>query len=137
MRPPNKKGLCKGLKPWKRPKPCLAPRYAATDRGVVEQFNAGDAFGQLLGAAAAVAAQHAEMPGADVAAMYIALAHFAGAVYPDRLDYIDRVLASCQEVGVTPVFTQSRHTLSSRALAQSDSSGVGSPACGDAAEQGL
>jgi vacuolar protein sorting-associated protein 35 len=65
---------------------------------VVAQFDAGDAFGQLLAAAGRVAEQHAEMPGADVAAQYIALATFAGSVYPDRLDYLDRVLASCQEV---------------------------------------
>lgn len=75
----------------------IARRFAATDGGVVEQFNEGDAFGQLLGAAGRVAEQHAEMPGADVAAMYIAAADFVGAVYPDRLDYIDRVLASCHE----------------------------------------
>lgn len=73
-------------------------RFAATDGNVVEQFNEGDAFGQLLGAAGRVAEQHAEMPGADVAAMYIAAADFVGAVYPDRLDYIDRVLSSCYEV---------------------------------------
>ena len=67
---------------------------------MVEEFNESDAFGQLLSAAARVAEQHAEMPGADVAAMYIALANFVGAVYPDRLDYIDRVLSSCQQVGI-------------------------------------
>ena len=69
---------------------------------MVEQFDAGGAFGQLLGAAGAVGERHAAMPGADVAAMYIALAHFAGAVYPDRLDYIDRVLASCHEARMAP-----------------------------------
>ena len=73
-------------------------RFAATDGGVVAQFNEGDAFGQLLGSAGRVAEQHAEMPGADVAAMYIAAASFVGAVYPDRLDYIDRVLSSCHDV---------------------------------------
>ena len=77
-------------------------RFAATDSGVVEQFNEGDAFGQLLGAAGRVAEQHAEMPGADVAAMYIAAADFVGAVYPDRLDYIDRVLSSCYDVRSCP-----------------------------------
>jgi hypothetical protein len=65
---------------------------------VVDQFNSADAFGQLLDAAMRVSEQHTEMPGADIAAMFIALANFVGAVYPDRLEYIDRVLSSCHEV---------------------------------------
>ncbi|EIE25972.1 vacuolar protein sorting-associated protein 35, partial [Coccomyxa subellipsoidea C-169] len=72
-------------------------RFAATDASVVDQFNDSDAFGQLLGAATRVSEQHTEMPGADIAAMYISLANFVGAVYPDHLDYIDRVLQSCHE----------------------------------------
>lgn len=73
-------------------------RFAATDSAVVDQFNSTDAFGQLLGAAMRVSEQHAEMPGSDIAAMFIALANFVGAVYPDKLQYIDRVLSSCYEV---------------------------------------
>ena len=38
------------------------------------------------------------MPAADVAAMFIALARFTGAVYPDRLAAVDDVLAACQQV---------------------------------------
>ncbi|BDA44236.1 probable vacuolar protein sorting-associated protein 35 [Coccomyxa sp. Obi] len=72
-------------------------RFAATDASVVDQFNSSDAFGQLLAAATRVSEQHTEMPGADIAAMYIALANFVGAVYPDHLDYINRVLESCHE----------------------------------------
>lgn len=68
------------------------------DATIVDQFNNSDAFGQLLDAATSVSEQHTEMPGADIAAMYIALANFVGAVYPDHLDYIDRVLQSCHEV---------------------------------------
>ena len=37
------------------------------------------------------------MPGADVAAMYAALLSFTGTVYPDNLEYVDRVLATCYE----------------------------------------
>jgi hypothetical protein len=78
-----------------------ACRFAATDASVVDQFNDSDAFGQLLGAATRVSEQHTEMPGADIAAMYIALANFVGAVYPDHLDHIDRVLQSCHEVDIS------------------------------------
>lgn len=38
------------------------------------------------------------MPAADIAALYIALVRFTAAVYPQRLDLVDQVLASCQEV---------------------------------------
>ena len=45
-----------------------------------------------------VVEQHPDMPGADVAAMYSALLAFSGAVYPDRLEYVDRVLQTCHNV---------------------------------------
>ncbi len=38
------------------------------------------------------------MPAADIAAIFIALARFTGAVYPDRLEAVDDVLAACQQV---------------------------------------
>ncbi|KAK9808922.1 hypothetical protein WJX72_006449 [[Myrmecia] bisecta] len=69
-------------------------RYAQTDPSVVDAFNKADAFGQLNAAASKVATQQAEMPAADVAAMYIALLGFTGSVYPDRLDSVDQVLAA-------------------------------------------
>ena len=37
------------------------------------------------------------MAAADIAAIFIALIRFAGAVYPDRLDAVDDVLAACQQ----------------------------------------
>lgn len=84
-------------------------RFAATDPSVVDQFNSTDAFVQLLAAATQVSEQHTEMPGADIAAMYIALANFVGAVYPDHLDYINRVLESCHEVHYLQRKTQHVH----------------------------
>ncbi len=74
-------------------------RYASTDAAVVAALDDCDAFGQLLGAAGRVAAQHAEMAGGDVAAMFIALSQFAAAVYPSQLGLVNRVLAACHEVG--------------------------------------
>ena len=53
-------------------------------------------------AAVDVAKQHAEMPAADVAAMFIALAHFTGTVYPSKLEYVDDVLTSCYQVCLLP-----------------------------------
>ncbi len=46
-----------------------------------------------------IAEAHADMPVADVAAIHIGLARFAGAVYPENLEHIDAVLAACAEVG--------------------------------------
>lgn len=85
-------------------------RFAATDALVVDQFNSSDAFGQLLAAATRVSEQHTEMPGADIAAMYIALGNFVGAVYPDHLDYINRLLESCYEVHHLERNSQNFHT---------------------------
>ncbi|KAL4854485.1 Vacuolar protein sorting-associated protein 35B [Chlorella vulgaris] len=69
--------------------------YAATDKDVVEEMNGVDAFGQMSKVALKVVEQHPDMPGADVAAMYSALLGFSGTVYPDRLDFVDRVLETC------------------------------------------
>ena len=73
-------------------------RYAASDPSVEAALDGCDAFGQLLDAAGKVAGQHAEMAGGDVAAMFIALAQFAAAVYPGQLGLVDRVLVACHEV---------------------------------------
>ena len=78
-------------------------RYAATDASVEAALDSCDAFGQLLDAAGKVAAQHAEMAGGDVAAMFIALAQFAAAVYPGQLGLVDRVLVACHEVSASNV----------------------------------
>ncbi|KAI7841140.1 hypothetical protein COHA_005110 [Chlorella ohadii] len=69
--------------------------YAAGDHSVVAQMSGVDAFGQMSGVALKVVEQHPEMPGADVAAMYSALLAFSGTVYPDQLEYVDRVLQTC------------------------------------------
>ena len=73
-------------------------RYAATNASVEAALDSCDAFGQLLDAAGKVAGAHAEMAGGDVAAMFIALAQFAAAVYPGQLGLVDRVLVACHEV---------------------------------------
>ncbi|EFN52770.1 hypothetical protein CHLNCDRAFT_54198 [Chlorella variabilis] len=69
--------------------------YASGDKEVVEEMNMVDAFGQLSVVALKVVEQHPDMPGADVAAMYSALLGFSGTVYPDKLDFVDRVLQTC------------------------------------------
>ena len=45
-----------------------------------------------------MAQQQAEMPAGDVASMYIALLGFTGKVYPDKLDFTDKVLTECYQV---------------------------------------
>ena len=37
-----------------------------------------------------------------LAAMFIALAHFTGTVYPSKLEYVDDVLTSCYQVCLLP-----------------------------------
>ena len=64
----------------------------------MDEFTQADAFGKLMNAAVEVAQQHAEMSGADVTAIFIALIEFAGAVYPDKLDYVNLVLSNCHQV---------------------------------------
>ncbi|KAL3144750.1 hypothetical protein ABBQ38_001871 [Trebouxia sp. C0009 RCD-2024] len=71
--------------------------YATTDESVLELYSKADAFNKLSAAATAVAQQHSEMPAADVASMYIALLGFTGKVYPDKLDYTDKVLTECYQ----------------------------------------
>lgn len=76
----------------------LIHRYASSGPTILETFNQANAFGKLMDAASKVSNQHAEMPVADVVAMFIGLVSFAGAVYPDRLDCVDAVLTSCYKV---------------------------------------
>ena len=76
----------------------LSCSYAANDSSVLEAFSEADAFSKLSAAATKVAQQQGEMPAGDVASMYIALLGFTGKVYPDKLDYTDRVLTECYQV---------------------------------------
>ena len=71
--------------------------YAANS-SVLEAFSEADAFSKLSAAATKVAQQQGEMPAGDVASMYIALLGFTGKVYPDKLDYTDRVLTESYQV---------------------------------------
>ena len=53
-----------------------------------------------------VAEEQTEMAAADIAAIFIALIRFAGAVYPDRLDAVDDVLAACQQARALDSFRE-------------------------------
>ena len=89
-------------------------RYASSDQAILDSFTGTDAFGKLMKAAVEVANQQAEMPAADVAAMFIALAQFTGTVYPDRLDHVDYVLTSCYQA-IPPVIALIAATFMTRA----------------------
>ena len=65
---------------------------------MVDTFNQVDAFGKLTRAAAKVTESENEIPAADVVAMHAALLAFTGAVYPDRLDLVNKVLTSAYQV---------------------------------------
>lgn len=65
-----------------------------------QQLVEADSFGLPLEGAVAVAERHAEMQAADTAAMFIALAQFCNSMYPDRLDYLDRVFAACAQASL-------------------------------------
>lgn len=77
--------------------------YATTDESVLETYSQADAFSKLSAAATRVAQQQSEMPAGDIASMYIALLGFTGKVYPDKLDYTDKVLTECYQAGSTAV----------------------------------
>ena len=79
-----------------------------------------------------VVEQHPDMPGADVAAMYSALLAFSGAVYPDRLEYVDRVLQTCHNVSCQPAGCVSLLVLVLQAPAANQAVLLGRPAlCSD------
>ena len=80
------------------PRLCSACSYAASDTSVLDTYNEAQAFSKLSAAATRVAQQQSEMAAADIASMYIALLGFTGKVYPDRLDYTDRVLTESFQV---------------------------------------
>lgn len=76
---------------------CMHCSYATTDESVLETYSQADAFSKLSAAATKVAQQQSEMPAGDIASMYIALLGFTGKVYPDKLDYTDKVLTECYQ----------------------------------------
>lgn len=77
--------------------------YATTDESVLETYSQADAFSKLSAAATKVAQQQSEMPAGDIASMYIALLGFTGKVYPDKLDYTDKVLTECYQASFCDV----------------------------------
>lgn len=85
---------------------CEADRYAASSEEVRQQLIEADAFGLPLEGAVAVADRHSEMQAADTAAMFIALAQFCNSMYPDRLDYLDRVFAACAQASLQTSVTR-------------------------------
>lgn len=68
------------------------------DKAVVDTFNQVDAFGKLTRAATRVTEAGSHVPAADVVAMHAALLAFTAAVYPDRLDLVNKVLTSAYQV---------------------------------------
>lgn len=64
---------------------------------MVAELDTAGAFPKMSAAVAKSVAEHPDMPPADLAAMYSGLLAFAGAVYPDRLDYVDEVMAKCHQ----------------------------------------
>ncbi len=67
----------------------------------MDTFNQVDAFGKLTCAAARVTEAGSHVPAADVVAMHAALLAFTAAVYPDRLDLVNKVLTSAYQVQPT------------------------------------
>lgn len=72
-------------------------QYAASNPAAVPQLSDADAFGTLANVALSITERRADMPAADVASMHSALLAFAGNVYPERLDHVDRVLGTCYD----------------------------------------
>lgn len=71
--------------------------YAAKQPSVIEELDSSQAFGKMRDAAAKSVAEHPDMPPSDLTALYAGLLSFAGAVYPERMDYVDDVLKTCSD----------------------------------------
>ena len=71
--------------------------YASREPDVITDLDTVAAFSKMSTAVGKAVEEHPNMPGADVAAVYSGLLSFTGAVYPDRLDYVNEVLRSCNE----------------------------------------
>ena len=72
-------------------------QYAAGSPEAVPALTTADTFGTLATVALSITERRADMPVADIAGMHGALLAFAGNVYPDRLDTVDRVLGTCHD----------------------------------------
>jgi vacuolar protein sorting-associated protein 35 len=71
--------------------------YASREPSVVKELDTAGAFSKMSAAATKSIQEHPSMPAADLAAVYSGLLAFSGAVYPERLDYVDDVLKTCHE----------------------------------------
>lgn len=71
--------------------------YASREPSVVKELDTAGAFSKMSAAATKSIEEHPSMPAADLAAVYSGLLAFSGAVYPERLDYVDDVLKTCHE----------------------------------------
>jgi vacuolar protein sorting-associated protein 35 len=71
--------------------------YASREPSVVKELDSVGALAKMSAAASKSIEEHPAMPAADLAAVYSGLLAFSGAVYPDRLDYVDDVLKTCHE----------------------------------------
>jgi len=71
--------------------------YASREPSVVKELDTAGAFSKMSAAATKSIEEHPSMPAADLAAVYSGLLAFSGAVYPDRLDYVDDVLKTCHQ----------------------------------------
>jgi vacuolar protein sorting-associated protein 35 len=71
--------------------------YASQEPSIIKELDATGAFSKMSAAASKSIAEHPSMPAADLTAVYSGLLSFAGAVYPERLDYVDDVLKTCYE----------------------------------------
>jgi len=71
--------------------------YASREPSVVNELDKAGAFSKMREAATKSIEEHPSMPAADLAAVYSGLLAFSGAVYPQRLDYVDDVLKTCHE----------------------------------------
>lgn len=73
-------------------------KYAGTDASATQRLLSIGAFDLFKGGIARVVEQQGQMAAADAVEMYVGLMGFAGAVHPDRLQYVNDALAAAHAV---------------------------------------
>mmetsp|Transcript_9914 Transcript_9914/g.32483 ORF Transcript_9914/g.32483 Transcript_9914/m.32483 type:complete len:794 (+) Transcript_9914:2-2383(+) len=75
--------------------------FAVSSSEVLAEFDKVGAFNQLEQAVRKIVETQQRLPTADLIQMHVALASFTMQVYPDKLDFVDAVLASCATLTAT------------------------------------
>jgi len=81
----------------------LMERLADYAQDKPETIKDSDAFSKLEQTCSNILKTHVDMHAADVIEMYVAMLHFTANVYPERLDYVNGLMATCFKVSIVQI----------------------------------